>query len=91
MVKLLVMSRTYRQSSLETPELRERDTENRLFARQGRWRLPAEMIRDNALAVSGLLVDRLGGGVSRPYQPAGYYQHLNFPKRDYKADADENQ
>jgi hypothetical protein len=91
MVKLLVMSRTYRQSSLETPDLRERDPENRLFARQGRWRLPAEMIRDNALAVSGLLVDRLGGGVSRPYQPAGYYQHLNFPKRDYKADADENQ
>ncbi len=91
MVKLLVMSRTYRQSSLETPELRERDPENRLFARQGRWRLPAEMVRDNALAVSGLLVDRLGGGVSRPYQPAGYYQHLNFPKRDYKADADENQ
>ncbi|MBI1901819.1 MAG: DUF1553 domain-containing protein, partial [Planctomycetia bacterium] len=68
-----------------------RDPENRLFARQGHWRLPAEMVRDNALAVSGLLVDRVGGPSARPYQPAGYYQHLNFPKRDYLADKDQNQ
>src|SRR5579872_1613256 len=57
LVKTMVMSSAYRQSSLETAALRERDPENRLFARQGRFRLQAEMIRDNALSVSGLLVD----------------------------------
>jgi hypothetical protein len=62
-----------------------------LFAVQGRFRLPAEMIRDNALAVSGLLVERLGGPGARPYQPDGYYALLNFPKRTYRHDADDNQ
>jgi len=90
-VKLIVMSRAYRQSSLVSEELRERDPQNRLFARQGRFRLPAEMIRDNALAVSGLLVERVGGPSARPYQPAGYYAHLNFPTRRYFYDEDENQ
>jgi mono/diheme cytochrome c family protein len=90
-VRLIVTSHAYRQSSLVTPELREKDPDNRLFARQGRYRLPAEMIRDNALAVSGLLVDRLGGPTSHPYQPKGYYAPLNFPKRDYRQDDDENQ
>ncbi len=91
MVKLLAMSSTYRQASLVTDSLRQQDPENRLFARQSRWRLPAEMIRDNALAVSGLLVDRLGGESSRPYQPQGYYAHLNFPTRTYQADKDDSQ
>ena len=91
MVRLIVTSRAYRQSSLVPPTLRELDPENRLFARQGRHRLPAEMIRDSALAVSGLLVDDLAGGTSHPYQPAGYYAALNFPKREYAADADERQ
>ena len=91
MVRLIVTSRAYRQSSLVPPTLRELDPDNRLFARQGRYRLPAEMIRDSALAVSGLLVDDLAGGTSRPYQPAGYYAALNFPKRDYTSDADERQ
>lgn len=91
MVRLLVTSQTYRQSSHVTPELRERDAENRLLARQGRWRLQAEMIRDNALAVSGLLLEGAPVGVSRPYQPAGYYRPLNFPKRLYKPDRDEDQ
>ena len=83
MVKLIVTSRAYRQSSLEPPALRENDPENRLYARQSRFRLPAEMVRDNALAVSGLLVREVGGPSAKPYQPAGYYRHLNFPKREY--------
>ncbi len=91
MVRLIVTSRAYRQSSLVSPDLRALDPENRLFARQGRYRLSAEMIRDNALFVSGLLVDDLAGGTSRPYQPAGYYAALNFPKRDYTSDDDEKQ
>jgi Protein of unknown function (DUF1553)/Protein of unknown function (DUF1549)/Planctomycete cytochrome C len=96
MVKLIVSSRTYRQSSAFNPQSAIRnpqsdDPENRLVARQNRFRLPAEMIRDNALSVSGLLVEKLGGPSARPYQPAGYYEYLNFPKRIYKADANENQ
>ncbi len=87
MVRLLVCSSTYRQSS----QPRSKDPENRFFARQASVRLPAEMIRDNALAVSGLLVRRLGGPSARPYQPEGYYAQLNFPKRTYKADTDANQ
>jgi hypothetical protein len=71
--------------------LQERDPENRLFARQTRSRLPAEMIRDNALALSGLLAKRLGGPSARPYQPDGYYEHLNFPKRTYKPDTGDGQ
>jgi len=86
MVKLIVTSRAYRQSSLTTPELREKDPENRLYARQSSFRLPAEAIRDNALAVSGLLVTSIWGTSAKPYQPAGFYRHLNFPKREYKAD-----
>jgi hypothetical protein len=91
MVKLLVMSNSYRQSSFATPERHARDPENRLFARQSQFRLPAEVIRDNALSLGGLLVERFGGAPAHPYQPAGYYAHLNFPKRDYVADTDENQ
>ncbi len=82
MVRLMVLSRTYRQTSVGTSA----DSENRLLARQSRWRLEAEMIRDNALAVSGLLNSRMGGRSSRPYQPAGYFEFLNFPKRVYVAD-----
>ncbi len=91
LVRLIVTSRAYRQSSLVSAALRERDPENRLFARQGRFRLPAEMIRDQALAASGLLVERLGGPSARPYQPDGYYALLNFPKRTYEAHRDDNQ
>ncbi len=58
---------------------------------QSRFRLPAEFIRDNALAISGLLVNEVGGPSVRPYQPAGYYKYLNFPKRDYAADKDSKQ
>src|SRR5205814_9699788 len=85
-VQWIVTSRAYRRSSVETAALHERDPENRLYARQSRFRLPAEMVRDNALAVSGLLVLDVGGPSAKPYQPAGYYRHLNFPTRDYRAD-----
>jgi hypothetical protein len=91
MVRLLVTSRAYRQSSLEPPALREKDPENRLYARQSRSRLPAEMIRDNALSLAGLLVLDVGGGPAKPYQPVGYYRHLNFPKREYQADTGSDQ
>ncbi|MEN8872416.1 MAG: PSD1 and planctomycete cytochrome C domain-containing protein [Akkermansiaceae bacterium] len=86
MVKILVTSRAYCQSSLVPSNLRERDPYNELFARQARFRLPAEMIRDNALALAGLLVTDLGGSSVKPYQPSGYYRHLNFPPRKYKQD-----
>ena len=86
LVRLIVTSRTYRQSARETESLRRADPENRLFARQASPRLPAELIRDGALAASGLLVRQVGGASARPYQPAGYYEHLNFPRRTYKHD-----
>ena len=91
LVRLMVTSSAYRQSSLPRDELEQRDPENRLVARQSRFRLDAEQIRDNALAVSGLLVTQVGGGVSRPYQPAGYYAALNFPIREYEPSTDQNQ
>ena len=91
MFRLLVTSSAYRQSSLMQPELMERDPENQLYARQSRYRLPAEMIRDNALSISGLLVDELGGASVKPYQPAGYYRHLNFPQRKYSKHNDQRQ
>src|SRR6185369_12386693 len=66
-VKLLIISNTYMQSSHVFPERRRHDPQNRLFARQASYRLPAELVRDNALAASGLLVRRLGGAGARPY------------------------
>jgi len=91
LVRDIVTSRAYRMSSDAPASLLALDPDNRLLARQGRWRLPAENVRDTALAVSGLLVERLGGPSVHPYQPAGYYQHLSFPRREYMADADERQ
>ncbi len=89
-VKLLVTSETYTQSSLASAELREKDPFNFLLARQSRFRLDAEMVRDNALAVSGLLNPRLGGPSSKPYQPRGYWSFLNFPTREWQDDTGEN-
>jgi mono/diheme cytochrome c family protein len=74
--KLIVMSATYRQSSHVTPESLARDPENRLLARQSRLRLPAEFIRDQALAVSGLLNGEIGGASVSPYQPPGIWEEL---------------
>ena len=85
LIRTIVTSKTYRQSSMSSPGLERRDPENRLLARQNRFRLDAESVRDVALAVSGLLVDRFGGPSARPYQPEGYLAALNFPKRDYSA------
>jgi hypothetical protein len=91
LMKEMVMTRTYRQSSLTEESLRQWDPHNQWLARQSRYRLPAEMIRDNALAISGLLVDEVGGPSVKPYQPEGYYRHLNFPQRGYEPDTDERQ
>ena len=82
-VRTIVMSKTYRQSSVPTKEMLDKDPDNRLLARQSRVRVDAETVRDVALAVSGLLADRFGGPSVRPYQPEGYLAALNFPKRDY--------
>ena len=91
LVRSIVTSRGYRQSSDADADALARDPDNRLLARQGRWRLPAENVRDTALFASGLLVERLGGESVHPYQPAGYYRHLNFPQREYQADTDDRQ
>jgi hypothetical protein len=73
MHKLIVMSATYRQSSRVTPELVQRDPFNHLFAHGPRFRLDAEMVRDNALAISGLLCRKVGGPSVFPYQPEGVW------------------
>jgi len=73
MQRLIVTSATYRQSSVATPALQEQDPENRLLARGPRVRLPAQMIRDQALSLGGLLVDRVGGPPVYPYQPKGLW------------------
>jgi mono/diheme cytochrome c family protein len=84
MMKLIVMSQAYRQTSSTAAELAEVDPFNRLVARQGRWRLDAEVVRDTLLATSGLLIDELGGTSVNPYQPAGYWAYLNFPQREWQ-------
>jgi hypothetical protein len=78
LLKTIVMSATYRQSSKITPQSQQRDPDNRLLARGPRFRLPAEMIRDQALFVSGLLVEKLGGPSVKPYQPDGLYKDMAF-------------
>ncbi len=89
LLKLIVMSSTYRQSSHANDMLRQKDPYNLWLGRQGRYRMDAEMVRDNALAVSGLLVDKLGGPSARPYQPPLYWAYLNFPMREYQNDKGE--
>jgi Protein of unknown function (DUF1553)/Protein of unknown function (DUF1549)/Planctomycete cytochrome C len=91
MVRLLVTSHTYALSSSYSAEALARDPQNREFARGGRWRLDAEFVRDNALAISGLLVRRSGGPSVKPYQPAGYWENLNFPTREWDNSKDDNQ
>jgi len=78
MIKLMMTSATYRQSSKVTPELIARDPENRLLSRGSRFRPDAEVIRDNALALGGLLVRRMGGPGVRPYQPGGLWKAVAF-------------
>ena len=86
MVKLIVLSSTYRQQSCLRPELREIDPNNRLLSCQSPRRLDAEFVRDNALSIAGLLNPDVGGPSFYPYQPAGYYANLQFPDRVYTAD-----
>ncbi len=89
MQKTIVMSATYRQSSKVTPELLAKDPENRLLARAPRLRLSAEVLRDQALAVSGLLVEKLGGPSVKPYMPEGVWDETSVygDMRGYKADS----
>jgi hypothetical protein len=85
MIRTIVTSQTYRQSSLSNPQLDERDPDNRLLARQSRFRVEAENVRDAALSISGLLVEKFGGPSAKPVEPDGYLATLNFPKREYSA------
>ena len=91
-IRLIVSSETYQQSSARREELEEGDPFNRFLARQNRYRLDAEIVRDMVLHTAGLLNTKVGGyESSKPYQPAGYYRHLNFPKRQYVSDENPNQ
>jgi hypothetical protein len=90
LIRTIVTSHTYRQSSVSNPRLDERDPDNRLLARQSRFRVDAEVVHDIALSVSGLLVDKFGGPSVKPYEPAGYLAAMNFPKREYSASRGED-
>jgi len=78
LLRLMVTSATYRQQAHSSPELQERDPSNRLLARAPRYRLDAESVRDNALALSGLLVPRIGGPSVNPYQPPGLWEAVSY-------------
>jgi hypothetical protein len=81
-IKDILLSRTYRQATLPPAGF---------HSYQVARRLPAEFVRDNTLAISGLLVPTIGGPSVKPFQPTGYYRHLNFPKRTYEVDSGESQ
>ncbi|HKQ78885.1 MAG TPA: PSD1 and planctomycete cytochrome C domain-containing protein [Blastocatellia bacterium] len=89
-IRLIVTSHTYRQSSNPESNPQSEDPDNRLLARQSRFRVDAETVRDIALSVSGLLVEKFGGPSVKPYQPAHYLAALNFPVRDYSEDRGED-
>jgi hypothetical protein len=92
LIRLIVTSKTYQQSSIPSRLATEIDPYNQFFSHQSRYRLPAELIRDNALAVGGLLdLTSVGGNSIKPVQPAKYYQHLNFPQRKYQPSANGEQ
>jgi hypothetical protein len=86
MHRLMVTSAAYRRSSKIPPEMLERDPENRLLARGPRFRLPSVVIRDQALAAGGLLVEQLGGPPVRSYQPPGIWEEATFGQIKYKQD-----
>ncbi len=90
-IRLMATSGAYRESSSAPKNLQRDDPMNRLLARQSRFRLDAEIVRDNALSIAGLLVAKIGGPSVKPYQPAGYWENLNFPEREWVADKDDNQ
>ncbi len=83
LIRTIVNTQTYQRTSLASESTQAKDPQNRWLARQGRFRLDAELVRDNALAVSGLLVKQVGGRSVKPYQPPGYWAYLNFPTREW--------
>jgi len=85
LLRTIVMSHTYRQTSIGNPQSDEHDPDDRLLARQRPFRVDAEVVHDTALSISGLLVERFGGPSVRPYEPEGYLAAMNFPKREYSA------
>nr|WP_182867933.1 PSD1 and planctomycete cytochrome C domain-containing protein [Rhodopirellula sp. JC639] len=85
-VRQIVTSETYRQRVVMNDARRTQDPYNDLAASQSGHRLPAETVRDAVLEMSGLLDHQVGGRSVRPYQPEGYYRHLNFPRRIYSHD-----
>ncbi|MEZ0267804.1 MAG: DUF1553 domain-containing protein [Phycisphaerae bacterium] len=92
-IKMIVTSATYRQAAVTTPDKLEKDGANRLLSRGARFRMDGEVIRDQALAASGLLVRKLGGPSVKPYQPTGVWEAvamIGSNTRDYKQDAGEN-
>jgi hypothetical protein len=90
--RLIVTSAAYRQTSKASPELRARDPENRLMARGPRFRVDGEVVRDTALAVSGLLVEKRGGRSVKPYEPSGLWEAVSFNNsQKYVPDKDDNQ
>jgi hypothetical protein len=91
LVRLIVNSATYRQDTVPSPLAREMDPENKLLSHQSPRRLEAELVRDNALAIAGLINLDVGGPSVFPYQPPGYYANLQFPDRHYQANEDERQ
>ena len=84
-VKTMVMSQTYRQSSDVSAVAAETDPDNRWLSHQGRWRLEAETVRDVILSTSGLLSNEIGGPSVKPFQPMGYWAYLNFPQREWQS------
>lgn len=91
MVRLIVLSHTYQQQAGPRAETREADPQNRWLASQNPRRLEAEAVRDNALAIAGLLDLTMGGPPVKPYQPEGYYAGLQFPDRTYMPDTGSDQ
>jgi hypothetical protein len=91
LVAAIISTRAYLQSSFGRPDLEEMDPENRLFARQGRWRLEAEVLRDISLFASGILVTNVGGQACFPYQPEGHWDQLEFPRRSYPTSSSQMQ
>jgi hypothetical protein len=89
--KRIVLSATYRQSSVATKDKLERDPDNRLLSRGPRLRLTAEMVRDNALAVSGLLHEKVGGESVKPVQPKDAWKTVEGGSSNYRRDRDEKQ
>jgi hypothetical protein len=83
MIRLIVQSKTYRQSAVVTPALHAKDPENILLARGPRHRLDSRFLRDQALALSGLLVEKRGGPAVMPYQPPGIWEEMSFGKNRY--------